>query len=142
MQIKISVLIHGDRIMVTVGNGRPQAPPRRSEPLRITNTYRKEVISMVIGIDHGFYAIKGPHVVFPSGLAVYDYEPYTTQNVLQYGGKYYVCGTGRQALMKDKTANDNYYLLTMAALAQEIRHRKAEKQLEVVLAAGDRKSVV
>nr|WP_304972520.1 ParM/StbA family protein [uncultured Schaedlerella sp.] len=77
-----------------------------------------------------------PHVVFPSGLAVYDYEPYTTQNVLQYGGKYYVCGTGRQALMKDKTANDNYYLLTMAALAQEIRHRKAEKQLEVVLAAG------
>lgn len=27
MQIKISVLIHGDRIMVTVGNGRPQAPP-------------------------------------------------------------------------------------------------------------------
>ncbi len=77
-----------------------------------------------------------PHVVFPSGLAVYDYEPYTTQNVLQYSGKYYVCGTGRQALMKDKTANDNYYLLTMAALAQEIRHRKAEKQLEVVLAAG------
>ena len=49
-----------------------------------------------------------PHVVFPSGLAVYDYEPYTTQNVLQYSGKYYVCGTGRQALMKDKTANDNY----------------------------------
>lgn len=91
---------------------------------------------MVIGIDHGFYAIKGPHVVFPSGLAVYDYEPYTTQNVLQYSGKYYVCGTGRQALLKDKTANDNYYLLTMAALAQEVRHRKAEKQLEVVLAAG------
>ncbi len=24
MQIKITVLIHGDRIMVTVGNGRPQ----------------------------------------------------------------------------------------------------------------------
>ena len=91
---------------------------------------------MVIGIDHGFYAIKGPHVVFPSGLAAYDYEPYTMQNVLQYEGKYYVCGTGRQALLKDKTANDNYYLLTMAALAQEIRCRKAKNQTEVVLAAG------
>ena len=91
---------------------------------------------MVIGIDHGFYAIKGAHVVFPSGLAVYDYEPYTMQNVLQYEGKYYVCGTGRQALLKDKTVNDNYYLLTMAALAQELRYRNAEKRMEIVLAAG------
>ena len=64
---------------------------------------------MIIGIDHGFYAVKGAHVAFPSGLAVYDYEPYTMQNVLQYEGKYYVCGTGRQALLKDKTVNDNYY---------------------------------
>ena len=32
------------------------------------------------------------------------------QNVLQYRGEYYVCGTGRQTLVKDKTANDNYYL--------------------------------
>ncbi|RHR26316.1 plasmid segregation actin-type ATPase ParM [Clostridium sp. AF19-22AC] len=58
------------------------------------------------------------------------------QNVLQFQGTYYVCGTGRQTLMKDKTANDNYYLLTMAAIAKEIRYRKAEKKTRVVLAAG------
>ena len=58
------------------------------------------------------------------------------QNVLQYAGYYYVCGTGRQTLMKDKTANDNYYLLTMAALAQEIRYRRAERKEKIVLAAG------
>lgn len=91
---------------------------------------------MVIGIDHGYYAMKGKNIVFPTGIAVYDYEPYTMQNVLQYQGKYYVCGTGRQALLKDKTANDNYYLLTMAVIAQEIRYRKAEKKTRVVLAAG------
>ncbi len=91
---------------------------------------------MVIGIDHGFYAIKGAHVVFPSGLTAYDYEPYTMQNVLQYGEKYYVCGTERQALLKDKTVNDNYYLLTMAALAQELRYRNADKRMEIILAAG------
>ena len=90
---------------------------------------------MVIGIDHGFYAIKGAHVVFPSGLTAYDYEPYTMQNVLQYGEKYYVCGTERQALLKDKTVNDNYYLLTMAALAQELRYRNADKRMEIILAA-------
>ena len=66
---------------------------------------------MIIGIDHGYYAMKTPHICFPTGLSRYDYEPYTMQNVLQYAGNYYVCGTGRQTLMKDKTANDNYYLL-------------------------------
>ena len=91
---------------------------------------------MIIGIDHGYYAIKTKQVCFPTGLMRYTYEPYTMQNVLQYGGAYYVCGTGRQTLVKDKTANDNYYLLTLAALAQEIRKRKGEKSAKVVLAAG------
>ncbi len=91
---------------------------------------------MVIGIDHGYYAMKGKNIVFPTGITAYDYEPYTMQNVLQYQGKYYVCGTGRQALLKDKTANQNYYLLTMAAIAQEIRYRKAGRKTRVVLAAG------
>ena len=91
---------------------------------------------MVIGIDHGYYAIKGASVCFPTGTSVYDYEPYTMQNVLQYDGKYYVCGTGRQTLLKNKTANDTYYLLTLAALAQEIRYRRAEKKTRIVLAAG------
>ena len=82
---------------------------------------------MIIGIDHGYYAIKTKQVCFPTGLMRYTYEPYTMQNVLQYGGAYYVCGTGRQTLVKDKTANDNYYLLTLAALAQEIRKFLVEK---------------
>ena len=91
---------------------------------------------MIIGIDHGYYAIKTKQVCFPTGLMRYTYEPYTMQNVLQYGGAYYVCGTGRQTLVKDKTANDNYYLLTLAALAQEIRKRKGGRTAKVVLAAG------
>ena len=91
---------------------------------------------MIIGIDHGYYAIKTKQVCFPTGLMRYTYEPYTMQNVLQYQGEYYVCGTGRQTLVKDKTANDNYYLLTLAALAQEIRKRKGERTAKVVLAAG------
>ena len=56
---------------------------------------------MIVGIDHGYYAIKTKHVSFPSGIIEYDYEPYTMQNVLQYRGKYYVCGTGRQTLVKN-----------------------------------------
>ena len=91
---------------------------------------------IIIGIDHGYYAIKTRQVSFPSGIIGYDYEPYTMQNVLQYQGKYYVCGTGRQTLVKNKTSNDNYYLLTLAAIAEEIKHRKAERKTEVILAVG------
>ena len=54
------------------------------------------------------------------------------QNVLQYNGKFYVCGTGRQTLVRSKTSNDNYYLLTMAAIAQEIRYRRGERKADVV----------
>lgn len=75
------------------------------------------MIAIIIGIDHGYYAIKTRQVSFPSGIIGYDYEPYTMQNVLQYQGKYYVCGRGRQTLVKNKTSNDNYYLLTLAAVA-------------------------
>lgn len=38
--------------------------------------------------------------------------------------------------MRNKTSNDNYYLLTMAAIAQEIRYRRGERKTDVVLAAG------
>lgn len=91
---------------------------------------------IIIGIDYGYYAMKTPHICFPTGLSSYEYEPYTMQNVLQYQGKYYVCGTGRQTLLKNKTANDTYYLLTMAAIAQELKYRKAVGRTGIVLAAG------
>lgn len=93
-------------------------------------------MSIIIGIDHGYYAMKTSHVCFPTGLVGYEHEPYTMQNVLQYQGRYYVCGTGRQSLIKDKTMNDNYYLLTMAAIAQELKYRKAPARARIVLAAG------
>lgn len=94
------------------------------------------MVFIIIGIDHGYYVIKGKHICFPTGLTTYDYEPYTMQNVLQYQGRYYVCGTGRQALLKDKTANDNYYLLTMTAIARELTYRKSVRKGGIILAAG------
>ena len=75
--------------------------------------------TMNIGIDHGYYAIKTRHFSFPAGIAEYSHEPYTLQNTLEFGGKFYVCGTGRQPILRNKMENDNYYLLTLAAIAKE-----------------------
>ena len=91
---------------------------------------------MNIGIDHGYYAIKTRHFSFPAGIAEYSHEPYTLQNTLEFGGKFYVCGTGRQPILRNKMENDNYYLLTLAAIAKEIKQRGGMPECSVKLAAG------
>ena len=91
---------------------------------------------MNIGIDHGYYAIKIRHFSFPAGISEYSHEPYTLQNTLEYGGKFFVCGTGRQPILRNKMENDNYYLLTLAAIAKEIKQRSGTTECSVKIAAG------
>ena len=81
---------------------------------------------IVIGVDHGYAAMKTVHFSFPTGLVEYEHEPYTQKDVLEYGGRYYVVGSGRQPLQRDKTQTEDYYLLTLAAIAKELEHRGAE----------------
>ena len=91
---------------------------------------------MNIGIDHGYSAVKTRHFSFPAGISAYSYEPYTLQNTLEYGGQYFVCGTGRQPILRNKTENRNYYLLTLAAIAKEIRQRGEKTECSVTIGAG------
>lgn len=81
--------------------------------------------SIIIGVDHGYAAMKTAHFSFHTGLVAHEHEPYTLNNVLEYGGKYYVVGSGRQPLQKDKTQTEDYYLLTLAAIAKELAYRNA-----------------
>ena len=92
--------------------------------------------TLTIGVDHGYAAMKSARVSFPTGLVEYEHEPYTQQDVLEYNGKFYVVGSGRQPLQKDKTLTDDYYLLTLAAVAKELACRKADATASVHLAAG------
>ncbi|MEE1462291.1 MAG: ParM/StbA family protein, partial [Ruthenibacterium lactatiformans] len=56
--------------------------------------------------------------------------------VLEYEGKWYVCGTGRQPVQREKMANDTYYLLTLAAIARELERRRLPRRCAVALASG------
>ena len=91
---------------------------------------------IMIGVDHGYAAMKTTHCSFPTGLVEYEHEPYTQKDVLEYGGRFYVVGSGRQPLQKDKTRTEDYYLLTLAAIARELDHRGVETPADVHLAAG------
>ena len=90
----------------------------------------------IIGVDHGNAAMKTSRFCFPSGIVEYENEPYTLKGVLEYEGRFYVCGSGRQPLVMDKTATDNFYLLTLAAMTKEIACRTDDSQASVILAAG------
>ncbi len=92
--------------------------------------------TLTVGIDHGYAAIKTAHFSFPTGLVEYEHEPYTQKDVLEHEGKFYVVGSGRQPLQKDKTLTEDYYLLTLAAIAKELACRDADFTVSVHLAAG------
>ena len=91
---------------------------------------------IIIGVDHGYAAMKTAHFTFPTGLVEYEHEPYTQRNVLEYNGRYYVVGSARQPLQRDKTRTEDYYLLTLAAIARELAYRGAERTAAIHMAAG------
>ena len=92
--------------------------------------------TMNIGIDHGYYAIKTRHFSFPAGIQEYSHDPYFLQYTQEFREKFYVCGTGRQPILRNKMENDNYYLLTLAAIAKEIKQRGGKTECSVRIAAG------
>lgn len=92
---------------------------------------------MIHWLDHGYYAIKTKNFSFPAGVTAYTHEPYTLKNTLQIGGKYYVWRhRAGSRFCSDKTVNDNYYILTLAAIAMELRCRGLPAESSVTLAAG------
>ena len=74
----------------------------------------------IIGIDSGYGNIKTANCCFPAGLAGYDTEPAFKDDLLTYGGRYYLIGTGHKEFAANKTGDDDYYILTLAAVAREL----------------------
>lgn len=93
----------------------------------------EEVIA--IGIDHGWSHIKTRNSCFVSGVGELGQEPMVFDNILEYNGKHYRIGGDRLKVQENKVCNENYYLLTLAAVAKELKHR-GMKEAHVVLAVG------
>ncbi len=91
--------------------------------------------TIAIGIDHGWANMKTVHTVFTSGVKEITTEPALFSNVLEYRGKYYKIEGSRLEVKKNKVSDDNYYLLTLAALAKELKQR-GQKNAHVLLAVG------
>lgn len=47
-----------------------------------------------------------------------------------------MCGTGRQPILRNKVENENYCLMTLAAIAKEIQQRGTKPECSVTIAVG------
>lgn len=77
----------------------------------------------VIGIDHGWSNMKTSSQVFTTGVKEITTEPALFDGVLEYKGKYYKVGSSRQEVRDTKTEDESFYLLTLAAVAKELKRR-------------------
>ena len=94
--------------------------------------YKEKII---IGIDHGYGNIKTAEHIFKSGVIAHDLEPLFTDNLLVYGGKYYTIGEGHKEFTPEKQTDDDYYVLTLAAIAMELKDFNLTEG-DVFIAAG------
>ena len=81
---------------------------------------RKLENTMVIAIDHGYGNIKTVNTVTPTGITAYDTEPTFEGDILQFDGKYYRIGEGHKGFIPNKSADEDFYILTLAAIAKEL----------------------
>ena len=105
-------------------------------------TGRKKVFTMkefkeklIVGIDHGYGNIKTANHCFKTGIMGYDAEPLFTKDMLVYGDRYYLIGEGHKEFLPDKIKDEDYYLLTLVAIAEDLKE-KGLTEADVVIAAG------
>ena len=89
----------------------------------------------VIGIDHGYGNMKTANCCFPTGVIKSDTEPTFVSDLLVWNGKYYSIGVGHKEFTADKFTDEDYYVLTLAAIARELR-RERVTNANVFIAAG------
>ncbi len=90
---------------------------------------------VIIGIDHGYGNIKTANHIFKTGVMEYDVEPLFTKDMLVYNGKYYTIGEGHKEFKAEKQNDDDYYVLTLAAIAMELDDNDLT-EADVFIAAG------
>ena len=89
-----------------------------------------------VGIDHGNHLMKSTNHVFENGVERLATKPTFSANTLIFEGVFYKIGEKRNSVKDSKLADDDYYLLTLAALAKECQSGSIPNGARVVLGVG------
>ena len=90
---------------------------------------------IIIGVDHGYGNMKTAHRVFRTGMECMEEEPIVSKNFVKYKDKFYVIGESHLVYQGNKTDSEDFHILTLAALAEELKFRGLH-EANVTLAVG------
>ena len=90
---------------------------------------------IIIGVDHGYGNMKTAHRVFRTGVECMEEEPIVSKNFVKYKDIFYVIGESHLVYQGNKTDSEDFYILTFAALAEELKFRGLH-EANVILAFG------
>lgn len=80
-----------------------------------------------LGLDIGNYDVKTVNTSTPSGFNVFTTKPYGVSEYLLYNGKYYTPSMDRFAYRKDKTKNENAFIMSLFGISKELIARAQKK---------------
>ena len=80
-----------------------------------------------LGLDIGNYDVKTVNTSTPSGFNVFTTKPYGVSEYLLYNGKYYTPSMDRFAYRKDKTKNENAFIMSLFGISKELIVRAQKK---------------
>ena len=92
-------------------------------------------IRIIVGVDHGYGNMKTAHRGFRTGVECMEEEPIVSKNFVRYKDKFYVIGESHLVYQGNKTDSEDFYILTLAALAEELKFRGLH-EANVILAVG------
>ena len=91
--------------------------------------------TLIVAVDAGYGNMKTALCAFPTGLIACEDKPYFTDYLLVYNGCYYIIGSGHKEFTEQKIMDEDYYVLTLAAVARELKTQKITNA-KVLLAVG------
>ena len=75
---------------------------------------------LILGVDHGYGNMKTAHRIFAASV---EKEVQLGATALEYKGKEYGIGGGHKEFQVQKIHDGDYWILTLAAVAEELKFR-------------------
>lgn len=85
---------------------------------------------MIVSVDHGNKSIKTPNYIFTSGVIEAEDRPGMNVDYIFWNGKYYSLTEKRISYLRDKTEDNRFFVLTLFAIAYEMRRQNIPESLE------------
>lgn len=87
-------------------------------------------MTIFIGVDNGNFNQKTRHHVFTTGLFESDKPETMSSDLIHFNGAYYSLTHSRQNYERDKTKDDNAFVLTLFGIAKELLSRISKGEIE------------